>query len=581
MPHDRASLSSNRAYRALIRLALIVVTAVLASCTITATEAAAASPSVSTSPTSTGSCGLAADLCEPSADIFDPTLFPRPAPTVLSSVSAWGLSPTDDVTGFSLGLDSFTGSDSIYVSVDAATTGCVLLPSLPDVCSESGTSLCVGPAQTEADIVFAGSPGAPTPNFVIVDGDGAYNCLPTPPPTPGPAFGLIEPAGDDLDAMDACSLVTLAAGAALPPAFFTLGPGSPTLIALGAGPADVLVAPAGGPPALAFAGGTALGLTAGDVIDALAFDGTAAWFSLAPGSPTLALLAAGPADILASSPGPAPPSAVVHPAAGFGLGPADNVDALMSIADSDGDLVGDFCDNCPGVLNNAQLDSDANGIGDACPTTTLPTSTTTSTTVTTTTMPGGELCGAAPELDAACTLATAGAAGKSSLLIKNNDDDARDVISWKWNKGDAVDASQLGLPTTGSALYRFCIYDDGAKVFEADVPAGAMVPTCAGRPCWAPMGSVTAPKGFKYKNVAGAPHGMARAKLKAGSAGRSQILIKALGKGGHLDAPDLGTTPAPVVAQLLIDDGVTLECFKTTFSAAPRTGGGTFKAKGP
>ena len=36
--------------------------------------------------------------------------------------------------------------------------------------------------------------------------------------------------------------------------------------------------------------------------------------------------------------------------------------------DSDGDGVGDVCDNCPNDSNTDQLDSDEDGIGDVCDT---------------------------------------------------------------------------------------------------------------------------------------------------------------------------------------------------------------------
>ncbi|MBW1856573.1 MAG: thrombospondin type 3 repeat-containing protein, partial [Deltaproteobacteria bacterium] len=38
----------------------------------------------------------------------------------------------------------------------------------------------------------------------------------------------------------------------------------------------------------------------------------------------------------------------------------------MNQEDSDGDGIGDVCDNCPNVSNSGQEDKDGDGIGDAC-----------------------------------------------------------------------------------------------------------------------------------------------------------------------------------------------------------------------
>jgi hypothetical protein len=475
-------------------------------------------------------------------------------------------------------------------------------------------------------VIVTGPVGAPGPSFVVVDGDGALNCLPPPPPPAFGTFGLLEPGADDIDAMDGCSYSTAFLPFGPLPVVFTLAPGSPTLGLLGAGPADVLFAAPPGPIVVG-APAAAIGLGPGDVIDALSFDGAGPtiWLSLAPGSPTLGLLGATAADILGTLPGPLPPLAVVHPGAASGLGIFDNVDALAVIADADFDLVGDLCDNCLGLANNDQMDSNADGIGDACtpvttttttttvaptttttvvptttttaaPTTTTtvgatttttaaPTTTTTTTTSTTTTTTLSALCGPAPEPDGSCRLADVGGAGKSSIQIRDRTPDSKDSFKWKWNKGVATTVADFKMPDTGTATIRLCIYDGSGPtqpLLQADIPSGGVVPTCGTKPCWKTSGPSAAPKGYKYTNKAAA-NGITSVKMKAGTAGRAQVQIK--GKGAGLQPPATASLVPDVIVQLLIDDGGPVECFKTAF---PGTGGvvtrqdsENFKAKGP
>ena len=68
-------------------------------------------------------------------------------------------------------------------------------------------------------------------------------------------------------------------------------------------------------------------------------------------------------------------------------------------------------------------------------------------------------------------------------------------------------------------------------------------------------------------------------KFKAGDPGKSQVQVK--GRGASLFPPATAGL-SNVVVQLLIDDGVTTECFKTTFFdfAIKKQDSQTFKAKG-
>jgi hypothetical protein len=171
--------------------------------------------------------------------------------------------------------------------------------------------------------------------------------------------------GDDVDALE-MPLIPMGAGAAglafVEPTpgpekvFFSLAPGSPSLVAHGWRPADILVVrppyKPGDPPPLpaVFASQEALGLMDGDDVDAIALaeDGDGVFtpvfevgsdalvFSLATGSPTLAARGFKPGDLLLPTTvfNPAGPPLfvlrVIWPAANLGLAPEDDLNALKT-----------------------------------------------------------------------------------------------------------------------------------------------------------------------------------------------------------------------------------------------------------
>jgi hypothetical protein len=224
-------------------------------------------------------------------------------------------------------------------------------------------------------------------------------------------------------------------------------------------------------------------------------------------------------------------------------------------------------------------DANANLVCDSAEaTTTTTTTTSTSTSTTTSTLPAS-LCGPAPEPDGSCNLADPILGpGKSSLSIKNDTDNTKDTFKWKWNKGVAIGLGEFQTPTAFGSTYRVCVYDASASpqpIFEAEIPNGGVAPTCGTQPCWKPTGTT----GFKYKDTAGTSDGMTGAKLKAGTTGKSQV--QARGKGSLLGPPATGAIAPSVVVQFLIDDGVTTECFKTTFSTFTVQSATQYKARGP
>lgn len=74
------------------------------------------------------------------------------------------------------------------------------------------------------------------------------------------------------------------------------------------------------------------------------------------------------------------------------------------------------------------------------------------------------------------------------------------------------------------------------------------------------------------------PDGITSAKLKAGASGAAQVQVK--GRGVNLDQPALPLT-LPVTVQLVIDDGLTAECWQHTYSSFMKNDGVRFTARGP
>lgn len=227
----------------------------------------------------------------------------------------------DEMAALSFGVDfSESTLPPLQFSVDSASRG----KEGSAVRAEANCS----PAQAQADVFESAFNGA---NSQDLDGDGAA-CA----GNNGYGLSLSEGAtADTLDTLDRdpCQTVDLNCDGVPDQAIYlTLAPGSPTLTLLGATSADILASGADFVPSVWASGITDLGLQAGDAIDALCLyeDGDGVYsqgdrllFSLARGSPTLAKIAAGPADLLAPV-----SSRVTVRAAFLGLEATDNIDAL-------------------------------------------------------------------------------------------------------------------------------------------------------------------------------------------------------------------------------------------------------------
>lgn len=186
----------------------------------------------------------------------------------------------------------------------------------------------------------------------------------------------------------------------------------------------------------------------------------------------------------------------------------------------------------------------------ATPTATAPVATATPTATPT----PGPVCAAAPLVG--CRTPTV--AGKSSLVIINKANDAKDTLQWKLQKGPITPKADYGDPLATTS-WGFCLYDSvGALVTIAEIPAGGL---CAGKPCWK-----AAKTAFKYVDKARSPDGVQQLQLKEGlKVGKSAQSLK--GKGFNLDLPALPLPPAafPLTAQLQGSHG---GCFETVLGVA-------------
>ena len=330
-------------------------------------EASAASPSFTLGPPSPTLGVIAATPASVLNPAVPPVPGPIPPPIVGIPPAALGLGPGDVVNSLSYGiLPPAPGPGMrVYFSVDGASVGIPFGPPPPALpCEAAG-----GQALGDVFLSQPFGPPLPVPNLLALDGNGIADspCG----PAPSPALGLIEVSPDDVISLEMCPSSSVFSGAVLTaPVYFTLAPGSPTLGAIAAGPGDILIQPAPGfaLPAI-YIPAVALGLAPGDVVDGLDLlpGGGPGFtlFSLAPGSPSIGGCAYSPADVLLGGAG-ACGAAVVIPAGALGLLAADNVDAVALNFDTDFDFVADACDNCPLVPNNDQLDADGDGPGDAC-----------------------------------------------------------------------------------------------------------------------------------------------------------------------------------------------------------------------
>jgi cysteine-rich repeat protein len=168
-------------------------------------------------------------------------------------------------------------------------------------------------------------------------------------------------------------------------------------------------------------------------------------------------------------------------------------------------------------------------------------------------------CGSAP---ASCRTAQ-----RSRLVVKNESDDGKDRLSWKWTLGESTSQAEFADPTNATD-YALCIFSGhpptliGQGVVSAD---GSK---------WSIAGST----GFTYKDPAATAAGITKISLKGSTVNKSKLQVA--GKGSALPDLPLPVT-APVTVQLVNE--TTEICWGASYAASELLKNQTdqLKAKSP
>ena len=164
----------------------------------------------------------------------------------------------------------------------------------------------------------------------------------------------------------------------------------------------------------------------------------------------------------------------------------------------------------------------------------------------------------------------------AKLTVKNKTPDSADLLVWKWSKGDATMAAELGDPTVDDD-YAVCVFDEsGPNPRLLMRMEAAAATTCGSNPCWKGLGSPALSKGAKYSDRTRASGGLQTMLLKPGEAGRAKIIVKAKGENLAVSEPPQAL-PVPLRVQVQAEDGL---CWEASFTTPLSNDGATFRAKG-
>jgi hypothetical protein len=127
------------------------------------------------------------------------------------------------------------------------------------------------------------------------------------------------------------------------------------------------------------------------------------------------------------------------------------------------------------------------------------------------------------------------AADTSRLLVKNDANDGKHKLVWKWTQGAATSQTEFADPTSATD-YALCIYDDtGRGLATIVIPADATK--------WRTVNT----SGFKYKDPAATAAGITKVLLAGSTQDKSKVQVA--GKGPalpYVPMPGVGLLPSRI-----------------------------------
>ena len=178
-----------------------------------------------------------------------------------------------------------------------------------------------------------------------------------------------------------------------------------------------------------------------------------------------------------------------------------------------------------------------------------------------------------PAPDSGCKFPTL--PGKAKLLVQDSADNAKDLITFQWTKGQSTDFSEFSDPLSDSfgefGDHAVCVYDDTGLLLSATAPAGA---TCRTKPCWREVDSKAGDQlGYDFTDAVRANYGMNKVGLRAGADGAARVSAKLGGADMVTPAPPYSGT---VIVQLRNEAGMT--CWEADFSSPTVNQAGLYRA---